>query len=142
MTLLKRDYRFGDSINGMDRFFDRSFWDSDFWPGLASGFPTGSFGERFPVDIYGDGESYFLVAELPGVQKEDVDLKLENAVLTINAKRKRGEGENATEHSMTRSITVGDDINPDEVMAKLENGVLTVTLPKVEERKPKSIAIS
>jgi len=126
----------------MDRFFDRSFWDSDFWPGTPSGFPAGNVAERFPVDIYGDDESYFLVAELPGVKKEDVDLKLENAVLTIKAKRLRGEGDNAQEFSMTRSITIGDDINADEVMAKLDSGILTVTLPKVEERKPKSISIS
>jgi len=139
MKLLKRDYRFGDSFNDMDRFFDRSFWDSDFWPGTM---PSSFNGNNFPVDIYGDGESYFLVAELPGVQKEELDLKLENAVLTISAKRKTGEGENAKTIPMTRAVTVGDDINPDEVIAKLENGILSVTLPKVEERKPKAIAIS
>ncbi len=139
MTLLKRDYRFGDSFNGMDRFFDRSFWDSDFWPGMI---PSSTNGNNFPVDVYGDGESYFLVAELPGVKKENLDLKLENAVLSIGAKRETGEGENAEAFSMTRAVTVGDDINPDEVIAKLENGILTVTLPKVESRKPKSIAIS
>ncbi len=126
----------------MDRFFDRSFWDSDFWPGMISPSSTGDFARGFPVDIYGDDESYFLVAELPGVKKEDVDLKLENAVLTITAKRLRGEGEHAKELKSSRAITVGDDINADEVIAKLENGMLTVTLPKVEERKPKSIAIS
>lgn len=139
MTLLKREYRFGDSFNNMDRFFDRSFWDRDFWPGMI---PSPSNGNSFPVDVYGDDASYFLVAELPGITKEDVELKLENAVLTIDAKRKKGEGENARVFSVTRSITVGDDINPDEVIAKMENGILTVTLPKVEERKPKSIAIS
>jgi HSP20 family protein len=104
--------------------------------------PSPSNGNSFPVDVYGDDASYFLVAELPGITKEDVELKLENAVLTIDAKRKKGEGENARVFSVTRSITVGDDINPDEVIAKMENGILTVTLPKVEERKPKSIAIS
>ncbi len=139
MTLLKRDYRFGDSFNGMDRFFDRSFWDSDFWPGMI---PNSNSKSNFPVDVYGDGENYFLVAELPGVRKDDLDLKLENAVLTIDAKREIGEGENAKALTITRAVTVGDDINPDEVIAKLENGILTVTLPKVEERKPRSISIS
>lgn len=138
MTLLKRDYRFGDSFNGMDRFLDRSFLNSDFWPGSV---PASISGRSFPVDVYGDEENYFLVAELAGVRKEAVELKLENAVLTICAKRETGVGENAKEYSMTRSVTVGDDINPDEVVAKLKDGVLTVTLPKVEERKPKSIAI-
>ena len=135
MVRLKRDYRFGDSFNHMDR----SFWDSDFWPGMI---PRSSDGNSYPVDFYGDEESYFLVAELPRIKKDDVELKRENAVPTINVTRKKGEGEIAKEFPMTRAITVGDDINPDEVIAKMENGFLTAILPEVEERKPKLVAIS
>lgn len=141
MTLVKRDYRLSDPFSEMDRFFDRSFWDSDFWPGLFSYANKEGLGRGFPVNLYGDDESYYLVAELPGVRKEDIDLKLENAMVEIAAKRKLGEGDDAREFSMTRSVTIGDDVNPDAVSAKLENGVLTVTLPKAEERKPKTIAI-
>ncbi len=141
MTLVKRDYRFGDSFSEMDRLFDRSFTESDFWPGF---FPNSSYEgmkRNFPVNVYEDDEGYTLIAELPGVQKESIDLKLENEVLSISAKRRTGEGENANEFAMTRAITVGDDVNPDAVSAKLDSGILTVTLPKAEERRPKSIAI-
>jgi len=85
MARLKRGYRFGDSFN----YMDRSFWDSDFWPGMI---PRSINGNSYPVDFYVDEESYFLVAELPRINKEDLELKLENAVLSINVTRKeRGE---------------------------------------------------
>lgn len=141
MTLVKRDYRLSDPFSEMDRFFDRSFMDSGFWPGLFSLTNKDGFGKGFPVNVYGDDESYYLVAELPGVRKEDIDLKLENAMVEISAKRIVGEEDSTREINLTRSITIGDDVNADAVTAKLENGVLTVTLPKAEERKPRTIAI-
>lgn len=81
MVRLKRDYRFGDTCNHMDR----SLWDSNFWPGTI---PRSINGNSYPVDFYGDEESYFLVGELPRIKKEDLKLKLENAVLSINLTRK------------------------------------------------------
>lgn len=141
MTLVKHDYRMGDPFTQMDRFFDKSFWESDFWPGFFSAANQAGLRGSFPANIYGDDEAYYLVAELPGVKKEDIDVKLENAVLAITAKRLAGKDEASSEYTMTRAITIGDDVNPDKVSAKLENGVLTVTLAKAEERKPKYIAI-
>lgn len=141
MTLVKREHKLGDPYSQWGRFFDRPLLSSDFWPGIMSYTNPMAIGRGFPVDVYGNDDSYFLVAELPGVKKENIDLKLENAVLTISAKRKVDEGENSSDYSMDRSITVGDDVDSDGVSAKLANGVLTITLPKAEERKPKSITI-
>ncbi len=141
MTLVKRDYRLGDPYSEMDGFFNRSFWNSDFWPGVLSRSNVQGAGRGFPVNVYEKDDAYSLVAEIPGVKREDIDLKLENAVLTITVKRSVGEGEDAKEYSATRSITVGDDVKSEGVTAKLENGVLAVALPKGEERKPKSISV-
>ena len=81
MVWLKRDYRFGHTFNHMDR----PFWDSDFWPGII---PRSINGNSYPIDFYGNEESYFFVAELPRINMEDLELKLENAVLSINFTRK------------------------------------------------------
>ena len=81
MVWLKRDYRFGHTFNHMDR----SFWGSDFWPEMI---PRSINGNSYSVDFYGDAESYFLVAELLRIKKEDLELKLKNAVLSKNFTRK------------------------------------------------------
>ncbi len=81
MVRLKRDYRFSDTFNHMDR----SLWDSDFWPGII---PRSINGNSYPIDFYGNEESYFFVAELARINMEVLELKLENAVLSINFTRK------------------------------------------------------
>ena len=81
MVWLNRDYRFGHTFNHMDR----PFWDSDFWPAMI---PRSINGNSYPVDFYGNEENYFFVAELPRINMEDLELKLENAVVSINLKRK------------------------------------------------------
>lgn len=141
MTLVKHDYRLGDPFNDMDRLYDRSLMMSDFFPNLISKANRQGSGGGLPINLYEDSDAYYLMAELPGVKREDIDLQLENAILTIDAKRVDPVGADVQHVSFTRSITIGDDVNSETVTAKLEEGILRVTLPKTEERKPKSIAI-
>jgi HSP20 family protein len=93
---------------------------------------------RFPVDLYEDKDNTYVRAELPGVKREDVAVEMIEDYLTINATRKEGE----QTFSYSRSISIPEGVQADKVAASLENGVLTVTLPKQEQAKPRKIAIN
>jgi HSP20 family protein len=127
------------------------------WSGLESEidrlFETalGSLGDatsatRFPVDLYEDKDNTYVRAELPGVSRNDVNVEMVEDYLTISATRKTpadqegGNGEQS--FSFSRSVTVPEQVQSDKVSAHYENGVLTVTLPKREEAKPKKVTVS
>lgn len=93
---------------------------------------------RFPVDLYEDKDNTYVRAELPGVKREDIAVEMIEDYLTINATRKDGE----QSFSYSRSIAIPEGVQADKVAASLENGVLTVTLPKQEQAKPRKIAIN
>jgi HSP20 family protein len=120
--------------NEIDRLFDSAL-------GGANGATTGS---RFPVDLYEDENNTYVRAELPGVNREDINVEIANGYLTISAVRKNAtdNGNAEPSFSFSRSINVEDDVAADKVAANLENGVLTVTLPKREEAKPKKVSIT
>ncbi|WP_309398941.1 Hsp20/alpha crystallin family protein [Cerasicoccus maritimus] len=140
MHLIKYDNFWNDPFAEMDRLFDRAVSNNRFAGLFDNQFTSG---RSFRVDVYDDNnEAYQVVAELPGVAKEDVGIQLENAVLTISAKRKVKQGEQEQSVQFSRSLTIDDDINADKVTAKLEDGILTVSLPKAEARKPQAITVS
>ncbi|HLP26671.1 MAG TPA: Hsp20/alpha crystallin family protein [Acidobacteriota bacterium] len=93
---------------------------------------------RFPVDLYEDKDNTYVRAELPGVKREDIAVEMIEDYLTINATRKDGE----QTFSYSRSISIPEGVQADKVAASLENGVLTVTLPKQEQAKPRKIAVN
>lgn len=140
MKLIKRDNFWNDPFAEFDRWIDRAFTGNPGWAGLLGADPF-SAARNFRLDIHDDADNYYVVAELPGVERKDVDVQIENAVLTISAKRKQGEDESAAEVSFSRSVTISDDIDAGRVTAKLEDGLLRVTLPKAEARKPKAITV-
>ena len=135
MNLIKYDDFFNDPIAEMDRFLNSTFGarvPSAFRPDAA---------QAFRMDVYDDDANYYLIAELPGVSKEQVDLQLENAVLTIRAERTDKDGDQEHTQRFQRTVTVSDDIDAEKVSAKLEDGLLRVTLPKSESRKPRAITV-
>ena len=99
------------------------------------------------TDVEETDTSYVLQADLPGVDKEAIDLQLEDDILTIRAERKAEKKEEDSEkryvriersHGVySRSFNVSE-IDTDSIAAKFENGVLTVTLPKKEPPKPEA----
>jgi HSP20 family protein len=101
------------------------------------------------VDIYEDEHSIILTAETPGVEEKDLDITVENGVLTISGERKMENEEkqdnfHRIERSygrFTRSFTLPPTVDPDDVKAEFDNGVLKITLAKREEAKPKQIKI-
>jgi HSP20 family protein len=92
------------------------------------------------TDLYEDDANAYARLELPGFKKEELSVQLENSVLTVSVERKAAK-EDDESLSFERSITIPEGVEADKVSAKYEDGVLTVTLPKTPERKPKLIEI-
>ena len=101
------------------------------------------------VDIYETPESIVIKAELPDVEQKDIDVRIEDNTLTIKGERKH-ESEVKKENyhrieryfgSFQRSFKLPATVDQEQVSANCEKGVLTVTLPKKEEVKPKQISV-
>jgi HSP20 family protein len=105
---------------------------------------------RPPVDIY-ENEKHEIVlrAELPGLKKEDLDIRVENNTLTLRGERKRDtEVKQESYHRVervyggfTRSFSLPNTVNTEKVEAAFADGVLTITLPMREEAKPRTIQV-
>lgn len=102
--------------------------------------------KSFPVDLVEIENGYQVIAEMPGVQKDDIKISFEDGVLTIEADRSKDENakylinERDVLH-LKRSLSFGE-INEDSINAKLENGLLFVTIKTKEpEEKPKKTII-
>lgn len=100
------------------------------------------------VDIYETVDEYVLKADMPGVQKEDLDITFEKNQLEINGKVDSSlvDDENIryreyTLYNYNRRFTVGEGIDSQKIAARLEDGVLTLTLPKSEAVKPRKIEV-
>lgn len=93
---------------------------------------------RFPLDLYEDKDNYYVRAELPGVSRDVINVEMVEGYLTLGATR-QVDGE---PFRLARSIAIPDGVQAEKVGATLELGVLTVTLPKQEQVKPRKIAIS
>jgi HSP20 family protein len=126
----------------IDRLFATTLGD------VGSAAPT----TRFPVDLYEDQDNTYVRAELPGVNREAINVEVVDGYLTINASHKTpaadpstGSGQVAKPEesfSFSRSINLNDSVQADKVSAAYENGVLTITLPKREEAKPKKVTVA
>jgi HSP20 family protein len=104
----------------------------------------GTSANRFPVDLYEDENNTYVRAELPGVNRDDINVEMTEGYLTIAASRKSGGGNGQDEESFSfsRAVSIADEVDAGKVNAAYENGVLTVTLPKREEAKPKKISVA
>ena len=86
----------------------------------------------------------YVRAELPGVNREDIKVEMVDGYLTINASRQNpaAEGRGEESYSFSRAVGVPENVQADKVGAAYENGVLTVTLPKQEEARPKIVPVT
>ena len=123
----------------LDRLFDQTLarpWTSNGWTGPA-------------VDLYETEDEVVVKAAVPGIAAEDVDIQITGDVLTI-----RGESQQEEEHkeatyhlreqrytSFARSLELPAPVLADKANAEVNNGVLTLRLPKAEEAKPKAIRV-
>jgi HSP20 family protein len=102
-----------------------------------------------PINLYDDGESFVVRAEIPGIDKNDLEINATADALSIKGQRKRGSTtENASFHrrerdygNFDRSVTLPLPINPEKIVASYKLGVLEVVLPKAEEMKPRKVAV-
>jgi HSP20 family protein len=94
----------------------------------------------FPVDLYEDKDNTYVRAELPGVAREAISIEIVDNTLSIEASRK--EKPDAEPVKFSRVVDIPEEVQADKVTAAFENGLLTVTLPKKEEAKPRKISVS
>ena len=131
--------------NEMNRLFN-TFFDQ---PNAAG--RTGASRRWIPaMDLVESGDHYVLRADLPGMSEEDVNVQLEDNVLTISGERKSAheqqqEGYYRLERasgSFSRSLTLPDGVDPESVQANFDRGVLEIRVPKPEQKKPRQVQIS
>ena len=127
-----------------NRLFDQSF---NGWPFGEDATLNSSWA---PVcDVFEDKEGIRIVAEIPGVKPEDVKISLENNTLTLRGEKKQVAEEKSEQvHRYERSFGVFErsfglptTVDAEKVEAAYSNGLLTVTLPKVERAKPREIQV-
>lgn len=102
------------------------------------------------LDVHEDKDNVYVKAELPGMKKEDIELSLHDGCLSISGERKSETTHEGAEvyraerffGRFQRTVTLPTLVANDKVKAQYKDGVLTVTLPKAEEAKPKHIDVS
>ena len=122
--------------NEMERSFGRFFEDRSRYSGVA-------------VDIREVEDGYVLEADLPGLAEKDIDVKVENDILTLSSVHEEKKEEERDGYLMRerrtagfrRSFYLAKDIDREKIEAKLENGLLTVHLHKSETAKPRQIEV-
>jgi HSP20 family protein len=137
----------------LDRWANlRDELDSLFEMPLWSGFGRQSqlFSAWTPaLDVYQNNDNVVAMIELPGMKKEEIEISLHDGMLTISGERKsesaQGDRADRSERligKFRRSITLPTRIDANNVSASYKDGILTVTLPKAEEAKPKQIQVN
>jgi HSP20 family protein len=125
----------------MDRLFDEA------WEGRAAGWRRGARAAALPVDVYHTADELVILASVPGLNPEDVEITIEGDTLTI-----KGETKPPLENvdyqiqerrfgPFGRTLTLNIPVQADQAEAVFEKGVLTLTIPKAEELKPKVIKV-
>ena len=101
------------------------------------------------VDIYETKDALFLIADMPGIDEQTVDVELEKNILTISGRVENGKVKDYrlvfSEYEVgdyERTFTLSDEIDRDKIKANVKHGVLRLELPKAEEVKPKKIKIN
>lgn len=131
-----------DRLSSLRELFDSAFQLAGSAPGYSPGWAPA-------LDVHEDDEKVTVQVELAGMKKEDFDISLQDDVLTISGERTadsaRREGESFRSErlfgSFSRSVTLPAPVKSGDVTASYKDGILTVTLPKAEEAKPRKIQV-
>jgi HSP20 family protein len=126
----------------INRLFNDAFERTDGESNLTAWAPA--------VDIAEDEHGLTVKADLPGIDAKDLDIRVENNVLTIRGERKFEKKVNEDNYlrveraygSFSRSFSLANTVNPEGIKADYQNGVLTLAIPKREEAKPKQIKVN
>ena len=128
--------------NQFNRLFDESFRTHGEESALTTWAPA--------VDIYETANELVVKADLPDVNEKDIDVRVENNLLTIRGERKFEKSVSEENFlrveraygSFSRSFSLPNTLNAEAIAAEYKNGVLTVTLPKREETKPRQVKVN
>lgn len=128
-----------DFQNEMNRLFHRSLTKKNGW--LKTFEPE--------VDLVEENDTFIVKADIPGIKKEELDIKVEGRLLTLKGKRKeeketKEKNYYASERfygAFTRMIELPSDVKADQVKATYKDGVLEIALPKTEGAKAKQVAV-
>jgi HSP20 family protein len=145
MTVLTRfePYReFATLQDRLNRLFQNSFGESQ------DSLTTSSFSPA--VDVYEDEHAVNLKIEVPGIDEEDLDIRVENNTLTVHGERKFEKEEKEENFrrverqygSFTRSFSLPQTVDSENVSANYDKGMLKISLPKKAEAKPKQIKVN
>ena len=148
MNALTRWNPYGDMMNlrdQMDRLFEDTF---NLLPSTRTSFRTPRIW-GLQLDVSETDDAYIVKAAVPGITPDDLDITLTNNVLTIKGEIEATEEQEGEVYHMrelrygsfSRSLTLPEQVNADGVEANVENGILTVFVPKSEESKPKRIPV-
>ena len=144
MTIIRRTPIYSLPLRqAIDRLFEDSFVRPEGWLGQVQG---GSLA----LDVLRTKDALVVRAALPGIRPDDVDISIEGDTLTIHASYEEKQDESGGDYlfqelrrgSFDRSISLPGDVQADAATASFENGLLTLTLPKREEAKPRKIKIN
>jgi len=146
MTVLTRWEPFREFSTLQDRM-NRLFRES-YNEGRDESLTTSSFAPA--VDVYEDEHKVALKIEVPGIDEKDIDVRVENNTLTVHGERKIEKEEKEENYrrverqygSFTRTFTLPQTVDTENVTANYEKGVLKITLPKKAEAKPKQIKVN
>ena len=133
-----RPVRGNDVFGGLDRMLDAFFDDTPVWKARTPA-----------VDVREEGDRYVLEAELPGLNEKDVEVKVEENLLTIHSAKNDEKEESKNGYlmkercgsSFQRSFVLPKDVDKDNISAKFRNGLLVLDLHKKPEVKPRSIEV-
>jgi HSP20 family protein len=125
----------------LDRFMDRAFLDTPLFGDLFDG--------TLPVDVYQTEDEVVVKASVPGIKPEDIDISVTGDTLSIRGEVQQEEEEQKGQYhlrervyrSFARSLTLPSSVDPDKAQAEFKDGVLKLTLPKLEEAKTKRITV-
>lgn len=142
MKLIRYAYPQSQASGAFNRLFDLGAPAMGRFGSILDDFLGAEAGHDQPaVDLYEDEHNFFARFELPGVSKDQVDLELENSVLTIHSQGTDQADEKLSRSRFERSISVPDGVDLEKVSAAMKDGILTVTMPKAEARKPRQIDV-
>ena len=141
--LRRRGFRFPRHFDDIERVFDTFLHEPRLWTNADNGL-------SMPLDVIEKEKEIVVRAELPGVDRNDIEIRLENNILTIRGEKHHEAHEETDNYHLletscgtfARAISLPSDVDAESVNADFDKGVLTVTLPKTEQAKSRQIKVT
>lgn len=142
MKLIRYKYPNTTCSNPLSRLFDFETPTMERFEKLFDDFlGAEAYVDQLPVNLYEDDKNFYMQIELPDIDKNAINLELEKGVLTLSYSNSEKTEDGKADCGFRRSISVPDEATQDQITANLNEGILTVTLPKKEATKPLQIKV-